>query len=440
MFDFIDSTNTPGTAAGNVLGVDGIPLTAIAEAVGTPVYVYSSASIEERYRALSRALRGGRARICYAVKANDNLAILRLMRELGAGFDIVSGGELERVLRAGGAPEDIVFSGVGKSSPEIDFALKAGIHCFNVESEAELGRIEARARLLSRVAPISVRVNPDVDAGTHRHITTGRREDKFGVPEDVALGLYRRAAASDALEVRGIDCHIGSQIAELDPYALARDRLLGIVDALAVEGVSIGHVDLGGGFGVRYVDETPFDVGVYGREIASAVFERGLELIVEPGRYLVAQAGMLLTRVEYLKPARGEGQRNFAIVDAAMNDFLRPALYDAHHPVAVIEPTDAAPRRWDLVGPVCETADSLGVDRELALTEGTLLGVLGVGAYGMVLSSNYNARGRAPEVLVRDGEFHVVRRRETVRDQWRLEGEDVAGADAQGRVAEGAAW
>ena len=405
----------------NAIGVEGVSLTAIADAVGTPAYVYSRGGIEERYHRLSRALRGGPARICYAVKANANLAVLRLMRELGAGFDIVSGGELERVLRAGGAPEDIVFSGVGKSVAEIDFALKAGIRCFNVESEAELRRIEARAGLLGRVAPISVRVNPDVDAGTHRHITTGRREDKFGVPEGVALDMYRHAAASDTLEVCGIDCHIGSQIAELAPFAAARDRLFRIVDTLAAEGVSLGHMDLGGGFGVRYDDEPVLDVDAYGREIADAVFARGLELIVEPGRYLVAEAGVLLTRVEYLKPGRAEGDRNFAIVDAAMNDFLRPALYEARHPVAVVAPEDVAARRWDLVGPVCETADSLGVERDLALTEGALLAVSGAGAYGMVLSSNYNGRGRVPEVLVDGGDFRVVRRRETVRDQLVLE-------------------
>ncbi len=408
----------------NAIGIEGVSLTAIADAVGTPAYVYSRSSIEDRYHRLSRALQGGSTHICYAVKANANLAILRLMRELGAGFDIVSGGELERVLRVGGAPEDIVFSGVGKSVAEIDFALKAGIRCFNVESEAELRRIEARAGLLGRVAPISVRVNPDVDAGTHRHITTGRREDKFGVPEGVALNMYRHAAASDALEVCGIDCHIGSQIAELGPYAAARDRLFRIVDTLAAEGVSLGHLDLGGGFGVRYDDEPVLDVDAYGREIADAVFARGLELIVEPGRYLVAEAGVLLTRVEYLKPGLGEGDRNFAVVDAAMNDFLRPALYEARHPVAVVEPGDAEPRVWDLVGPVCETADFLAVDRELPLGEGTLLAVFGAGAYGMVLSSNYNGRGRVPEVLVDGGEFRVVRRRETLRDQLALEGEE----------------
>ena len=349
----------------NAMEVEGVPLAAIADAVGTPAYVYSRAAIEDRYRRLSRALAGGRARICYAVKANANLAVLGLMRELGAGFDIVSAGELQRVLRAGGAAEDIVFSGVGKSVAEIDFALKVGIHCFNVESEAELERLESRARLLSRVAPVSVRVNPDVDAGTHPYISTGRRENKFGVPEGTALRMYRRAATSDALEVRGIDCHIGSQVRELAPYAAACDRLLGIVDTLAAEGVPVGHVDLGGGFGVPDDGEPGLDIEAYGAEVAAAVFDRGLELIVEPGRYLVAEAGVLLTRVEYLKRATREGQRNFAVVDAAMNDFLRPALYEARHAVEAVEASDAALLRWDVVGPVCETGDFLATDRDL---------------------------------------------------------------------------
>lgn len=407
----------------NAIGVEDVPLAAIADAVGTPAYVYSRASIEDRYRRLSGALSGGRARICYAVKANANLAVLRLMHELGAGFDIVSAGELQRVLRAGAPAANVVFSGVGKSVAEIDFALKAGIHCFNVESEAELERLEARARLLSRVAPVSVRVNPDIDAGTHPYISTGRRDNKFGVPEGAALDMYRDAAGSDVLEVRGIDCHIGSQVVELGPYAAARDRLLRIVDTLAAEGIAIDHVDLGGGFAVAYDGERALDIEAYGRDVAAGVFARGLELIVEPGRYLVAEAGVLLTRVEYLKRATREGQRNFAVVDAAMNDLLRPALYEARHAVEAVEPSDTTPLRWDVVGPVCETGDFLAMDRDLALNEGALLAVFGAGAYGMVLSSNYNGRGRAPEVLVSGGEFRVVRRRETVGDQLALEGE-----------------
>ena len=405
----------------NVLGIEDVPLTAIAEAVGTPAYVYSRAVIEDRFRRVSEALQPGPARICYAVKANGNLAILALMKELGAGFDIVSGGELERVLRAGGEPGDVVFSGVGKSVAEIDFALKVGIGCFNVESAPELARLEARARLLSRVAPVSIRVNPDVDAQTHRYISTGRKENKFGVPEDVAMDMYRHAAASEVLDVRGIDCHIGSQIAALEPYAAARDRLFRMVDTLAAEGIEVAHMDLGGGFGVRYADEAAFDVEAYGREVAASVFARGMELLVEPGRYLVADAGVLLTRVEYLKPDTGAGTRNFAVVDAAMNDLIRPALYEAHHHVETVVAGDAAPRRWDVVGPVCETGDFLALDRQLAIEEGSVLAVCGAGAYGMVLSSNYNGRGRAAEVLVSGGDFRVVRRRETVGDQLALE-------------------
>ncbi len=405
----------------NVLGIEDVPLTAIADAVGTPAYVYSRAAIEDRFRRLSKALQPGPARICYAVKANGNLAILALMKELGAGFDIVSGGELERVLRAGGEPRDVVFSGVGKSVAEIDFALKVGIGCFNVESAPELARLEARARLLSRVAPVSIRVNPDVDAQTHRYISTGRKENKFGVPEDVAMAMYRHAAASEVLDVRGIDCHIGSQIAALEPYAAACDRLFSMVDALTAEGIGVVHVDLGGGFGVRYSDEAVFDVEAYGREVATRVFARGLELLVEPGRYLVADAGVLLTRVEYLKPGTGVGTPNFAVVDAAMNDLIRPALYGAHHDVQAAVPSDATPRAWDIVGPVCETGDFLALDRPLAIEDGALLAVCGAGAYGMVLSSNYNTRGRAAEVLVSGGDFRVVRRRETVGDQLALE-------------------
>ena len=314
-----------------------------------------------------------------------------------------------------------MFSGVGKSVAEIDFALKVGIGCFNVESAPELARLEARARLLSRVAPVSIRVNPDVDAQTHRYISTGRKENKFGVPEDVAMDMYRHAAASEVLDVRGIDCHIGSQIAALEPYAAARDRLFRMVDTLAAEGIEVAHMDLGGGFGVRYADEAAFDVEAYGREVAASVFARGMELLVEPGRYLVADAGVLLTRVEYLKPDTGAGTRNFAVVDAAMNDLIRPALYEAHHHVETVVAGDAAPRRWDVVGPVCETGDFLALDRQLAIEEGSVLAVCGAGAYGMVLSSNYNGRGRAAEVLVSGGDFRVVRRRETVDDQLALE-------------------
>lgn len=405
----------------NALHVEDVSLTAIADAVGTPAYVYSQSTIEDRYQRLAESL--GDAAICYSVKANSNVAILRLMQDLGAGFDIVSGGELERVLLAAGDPERVIFSGVGKSVAEIDFAIKASIGCFNVESAQELERLEDRARLLSRVAPVSVRVNPDVDARTHPYISTGLKENKFGVPEAQALEMYRRAAASDVLDVRGIDCHIGSQIEDPAPYVAARDRLFRIVDTLSREGIDLHHVNLGGGFSIRYQDESDFDVGGFSREVAAAVASRGLTLVIEPGRYLVADAGVLLTRVEYLKPAPDEGYRNFAVVDAAMNDLMRPALYQAWHRVEPVIASSAQPRRWDIVGPVCETGDFLALDRDLALEDDALLAVFGAGAYGMVLASNYNSRSRPPEVLVHGDAFRVVRRRETVRDQLAPESE-----------------
>ncbi|MDE0473415.1 MAG: diaminopimelate decarboxylase, partial [Gammaproteobacteria bacterium] len=338
-------------------------------------------------------------------------------------FDIVSGGELERVMLAGGDPGRVIFSGVGKSTAEIDFAIKAGIGCFNVESVQELERLEERARLLSRVAPVSVRVNPDVDAQSHPYISTGLKQNKFGVPEGQALEMYRRAAASSVLDVRGIDCHIGSQIEDSAPYIAARDRLFGIVDTLSGEGIHLDHLNLGGGFSIRYQDEANFDVETFSRDVAEPVAARGLTLVIEPGRYLVADAGVLLTRVEYLKPAPAEGYRNFAVVDAAMNDLLRPALYQAWHRVEEVTASGATPQPWDIVGPVCETGDFLALDRDLALEEDALLAVFGAGAYGMVLASNYNSRSRPPEVLVQGDEFRVVRRRETVRDQLAPESE-----------------
>jgi len=405
----------------NALHVEDVCLADIADAVGTPAYVYSQSVIEERYRRLAQSL--GDTSICYSVKANSNLAILRVMQDLGAGFDIVSDGELERVLLAGGDPERVIFSGVGKSVAEIDFAIKAGIGCFNVESVQELDRLEARARLLYRVAPVSVRVNPDVDAQTHPYISTGLKQNKFGVPEEQALEMYRRATASSALEVRGIDCHIGSQIEDSAPYIAAMDRLFRIVDTLSSEGMALKHLNLGGGFSIRYRDESDFDVEGFSRDVAARVAARGLTLVIEPGRYLVADAGVLLTRVEYLKPAPAEGYRNFAVVDAAMNDLIRPALYEAWHRVEPVINPSAAPRRWDIVGPVCETGDFLAMDRDLAIEEDALLAVFAAGAYGMALASNYNSRSRPPEVLVNGDAFRVVRRRETVRDQLGLESE-----------------
>jgi len=406
-----------------VLHADGVPLTAIAEQVGTPAYVYSRAHFEARYRALVAALRPLDVEICYAVKANSNLGVLGCFQALGAGFDIVSGGELQRVISAGGEPSRVVFSGVGKTVEEIDFALKLGIGCFNVESAAELVRIAERASVLEYVAPISVRVNPDVDAGTHPYISTGLRRNKFGVPIETAATLYRQAHAHPALAVRGIDCHIGSQIGSPAPLLEALASLLRLVDQLAAEGIRLSHIDLGGGLGVSYRDEPDFAIGEYGRLLNAALAGRDLKLMLEPGRYLVANGGMLLTRVEYLKPGATADAPSFAIIDAAMNDLIRPALYQAWHGISRVAPAsgDAESRTWQIVGPVCETGDFLGHDRELALAQGDLLAVHSAGAYGMVQSSNYNTRSRPAEVLVEGETFRVVRRRETVRDQLRLE-------------------
>lgn len=398
------------------LCAEGVPLERIATAVGTPVYVYSWQSVHEQYTRIDHALAGVDHRICYAVKANSNLAILARLARLGAGFDIVSGGELERVLRAGGDPERVVFSGVGKSTADIDFGIKCGIDAFNVESASELGRIEARARLLGRKARVSVRVNPDVDANTHPYIATGLKENKFGVPPAEALELYSRAAASAHLQVGGIDCHIGSQIADVKPFETALTALLRLVEVLGREGIGLDHIDIGGGFGVAYRNEPALDLDVLGEVIRRTLAERRLQLRIEPGRSLVADAGVLLTRVEYLKPARAPGHRNFAVVDAAMNDLIRPALYQAWHAVEPVVENGVAPRRWDVVGPICETGDFLALDRELALNEGDLLAIRTAGAYGFAQSSNYNTRPRAAEVLVDGEEFAVVRRRETISD------------------------
>jgi diaminopimelate decarboxylase len=405
------------------LWVEDVPLARIADAVGTPVWVYSGRHCEMRYRALADTLTPLDATICYAVKANANLGILRLFAELGAGFDIVSAGELERVITVGAAPARCVFSGVGKSTAEIDFALKLGIGCFNVESAAELERISARADLLGRTAPISLRVNPDVDAGTHPYISTGLRSNKFGVPIEDAPALYRRARALPGIDVRGVDCHIGSQILSPAPLLEALDSLLSLIDSLAAEGIVLRHLDLGGGMGVPYrPDDPPFDVAGYGQALGAALAGRDLRLTLEPGRFLVANSGVLLTRVEYLKPADRPDRPQFAVVDAAMNDLIRPALYQAWHDIScVVEPKDGAPGPWQIVGPVCESGDFLGHDRLLPLASGTLLAVHSAGAYGMTQSSNYNARPRAAEVLVRGDAFTVVRRRETLRDLLRHE-------------------
>ncbi|MEZ5559281.1 MAG: diaminopimelate decarboxylase [Pseudomonadales bacterium] len=417
---------TTFTRRNGMLHADEVALPDIASAVGTPCYVYSRRHFEAQYQRLRAALNGLDAEICYAVKANSNLAVLRVFAALGAGFDIVSGGELQRVISAGGDPARVVFSGVGKSAEEIDFALKMGIARFNVESAPELERIAARAQLLSRRAAIAIRVNPDVDARTHPYISTGLKSNKFGVPLDQAQALYRRAADSQWLEVHGVACHIGSQITSPAPLLQAFDSLLTLCDDLAAQGIELQHIDMGGGLGVHYHDEPEFDADAYGRSLATRLDGRRLRLALEPGRFLVANGGALLTRIEYLKPAAAAGGHSFAVVDAGMNDLIRPALYQAWHDVQPVAPPapDAHSGRWQIVGPVCESADFLAHDRELSIAPGDLLAVLGAGAYGMAQSSNYNSRSRPAEVLVEGSRFHVIRRRETILDQLRLELEE----------------
>jgi diaminopimelate decarboxylase len=393
------------------LFLEEVSLEELARQYGTPLYVYSLAALSEAYQRYEQALAGLPHLICYAVKANSSLAILQHFTRLGAGFDIVSGGELARVLAAGGSAAKVVFSGVGKTAAEMRMALEAGIRCFNIESESELERLDRVAGELGKVAPVSFRVNPDVDPKTHPYISTGLKQNKFGVPIGQAPALYRRAAAMANVEIHGVDCHIGSQLTDLTPIADAVDRVLALADRLAAEGIRLGHIDIGGGIGIRYQDETPPDMAQY-REILRSRFQgRDEEIIVEPGRSLVGEAGLLLTRVEYIKA--GE-DKNFVIVDAAMNDLMRPALYDAFHDIIPVTESNAAPLACDVVGPICETGDFIGVGRHLVVEEGGLLAVLGAGAYGMSMSSNYNSRPRAAEVIVNKNEISLVRERETI--------------------------
>jgi diaminopimelate decarboxylase len=396
--------------AGGELHAEGVPLSALAARYGTPCFVYSRALLEGAYRAFDGAFAGVPHLVCYAMKANPALAIVDLFRELGSGFDIVSGGELARVLTVGGDPAKIVFSGVGKSDAEMEAALAAGILCFNVESASELDRLAAVAARMGRRAPISFRVNPDVDPGTHPYIATGLKESKFGVGVREAAELYRRAAGMPAIAVHGIDMHIGSQITELAPFRAAVSRLLALVDALAADGIALAHIDFGGGLGVRYRDEMPLALDDYAAMIRAETHDRRERLLFEPGRRLVGEAGVLLTRVSVLKAG---ADRDFAIVDAAMNDLLRPALYGAWHGVDPVRPREGAATRYDVVGPVCESGDFLAHDRPLALAEGDLLAIRTVGAYAMAMSSNYNARPRACEILVDGDAAHLIRRRET---------------------------
>lgn len=395
------------------LFAEGVALSAIAERFGTPTYVYSRAHIEAQYLAYADALAGVPHLVCFAVKANSNLGVLNVLARLGAGFDIVSRGELERVLAAGGSPDKIVFSGVGKTREDMRRALEVGVHCFNVESTDELERLQVVAAELGVRAPISLRVNPDVDAGTHPYISTGLKENKFGIAIADAEDVYIRAAQLPNLEVLGVDCHIGSQLTSLPPFLDALDRLLGLIDRLGECGIYLRHIDLGGGVGVRYRDEEPPLVADYIKAVRERCEGRELALVFEPGRYIVANAGVLLTQVEYLKHTE---HKDFAIVDAAMNDLIRPALYQAWMDVTAVRPRNTAARAYDIVGPICETGDFLAKDRELALEEGDLLAVHSAGAYGFVMSSNYNTRGRTAEVLVDGDQAFEVRRRETVAE------------------------
>ncbi|HJV24393.1 MAG TPA: diaminopimelate decarboxylase [Aromatoleum sp.] len=409
----------PTLQAGSAgLQVEGVPLADIAQTHGTPTYVYSRQALTDAFVAYRDALTGCRSLVCYAVKANSSLGVLSVFAQLGAGFDIVSGGELSRVLAAGGDAGKVVFSGVGKSRAEMRQALQAEIRCFNVESAAEIDRLNEVAGELGKVAPIAFRVNPDVDPKTHPYISTGLKSNKFGVAIDAAFDLYRRAAALPHLKVSGIACHIGSQLLDPAPIAEAAEKVLRLVDRLGAEGIVLDHIDLGGGLGIRYRDEEPPSVEQYLAPLLAIFAGRREELCFEPGRSLVGNAGLLLTRVEYLKP--GE-EKNFAIVDAAMNDLARPALYDAYHEVVAVAPHTEAARNYEIVGPICESGDFLAHDRELALLEGDLVALLSAGAYGMAMSSNYNTRPRAAEVMVDGERALLIRQRETVESLYALE-------------------
>jgi diaminopimelate decarboxylase len=391
---------------------ESVQLERVALEFGTPCYVYSRAALTTAYREFDDAFAGRDHLVCYAVKANSNLAILNLLARLGSGFDIVSGGELQRVLKAGGDPQKIVFSGVGKQPAEMKAALQAGILCFNVESEAELHVLNRVAGEMKQVAPVSLRVNPDVDAKTHPYISTGLKENKFGIPFDGAEALYAAAQEFGNIRVAGLDCHIGSQLTELAPFIETCKKMLGLLDRLEAQGLKIEHLDLGGGLGIRYAGENPPSAQEYVEALRSGVGERRQKILIEPGRSLVGNAGVLLTTVEYLKPTP---HRDFAIVDAAMNDLMRPALYKAYHEILpVVARNEMDAKTYQVVGPVCETGDFLGHDRHLALAQGDLLAVMSAGAYGMSMSSNYNTRPRAAEVMIDGDRLHLIRERESI--------------------------
>jgi diaminopimelate decarboxylase len=400
------------------LHAENVALSTIAQTYNTPCYVYSKAALVDSFHRFQAGLANSDHLICFAVKANPNLAILNLFAKLGAGFDIVSGGELARVLAAGGDPQKVVFSGVGKSHDEMRAALKAGILCFNIESSHELTRLNQVAAEIGKIAPVSLRVNPNVDAKTHPYISTGLKNNKFGVAFEDALSLYEQAAAMSNIAIHGVDCHIGSQITELAPFLDALDKVLGLVDALASKDIYISHIDVGGGIGITYDDETPPAFDVYTQAILQKLAGRNVKVLFEPGRALVGNAGVLLTKVEYLK--MGES-KNFAIVDAAMNDLMRPALYDAYHAIEAVEPRTEKTDIYEIVGPVCESGDFLGHDRALSLQEGDVLAIKSAGAYGMSMASNYNTRPRAAEIMVDDSQCFVIRKREQIVDLFALE-------------------
>ena len=386
----------------------------VAEEFGTPCYVYSKNSIQTNFNRFKDAFGKRKNLVCYAVKANSNIAVIKILADLGSGFDIVSRGELSRVLAAGGDPSKVVFSGVGKTHDEINYALDHKIKCFNVESESELHRISDIARELNIEANISLRVNPDVDAKTHPYISTGLKENKFGVDVDDAMRLYRMASGLPNVSPTGIDCHIGSQLTDIAPMRDAALKMVELTDALIAENIEIDHIDFGGGLGIQYQKETPMHQELFVNMLLEIIGEREQEILVEPGRSIVGNSGVLLTKVEYLKHG---SNKNFVVVDAAMNDLARPSLYNAYHHIDnVIQKEEKKPKRYDIVGPICETGDFLGKDRNLSVNEGDVLAIHAVGAYGMTMSSNYNSRGRASEILIDDSNAHVIRRRESVEE------------------------
>ncbi|GLS82246.1 diaminopimelate decarboxylase [Paraferrimonas haliotis] len=402
----------------NQLFAEECQVEALAQKYGTPFYLYSRATIERHWHAFNNAVEGHPHLICYAVKANSNLAVLNVMAKLGSGFDIVSGGELARVIAAGGDPSKVVFSGVGKTRDEMKQALEAGIYCFNLESGAELERLNEVALSMGKVAPVSIRVNPDVDAGTHPYISTGLSENKFGITMEQALEVFQRAQQLDGVAIKGVDCHIGSQLTEIPPFLDALDRLLTLIDELEGLGIRIHHLDVGGGLGVNYGDENPPHPDQYARALLDKLGDRKLTLIFEPGRAIMANAGILVTQVEFLKQ---NGDKHFAVVDAAMNDLLRPSLYSAWQNIIPLRPRKGEPTHYDVVGPICETGDFIGKDRALCIEAGDKLAVRSAGAYGFAMASNYNSRPKVAEVMVDGEKDHLVRARETIEQLWQGE-------------------